>query len=57
MTRDIIETWEMYNVTYFGIVSVALMELDIIDVVVDRMKSDDMLEARKLMDAKIPTWK
>jgi hypothetical protein len=57
MTKDNIETRRMYRDAYFGSVGVALLELEILDFATQHISFDDMREARKLMDEKIPNWK
>jgi hypothetical protein len=57
MTKDNIETRRLYRDAYLGIVGVAMIDLEILDVATTHMGFDDMMEARKLMDEKIPNWK
>lgn len=58
MTPDNIRTRRMYQYTYTNWpVSVINAHLILIDCKVAEMKPDDMLDARQLMDEKIPVWK
>lgn len=58
MTPDNIETRRQYRAVYTNWpVSVIVAHLIAIDLKVNIMKSDDMIEARQLMDEKIPVWK
>jgi hypothetical protein len=57
MTKDNIETRRQYRDAYLGIIGIAMIDLEILDVATMHMKSDDMLEVRQLMDEKIPLWK
>lgn len=57
MTKDNIETRRLYRDTYLGIVGIAMIDLELLDVATTHMGFDDMQEARKLMDEKIPLWK
>jgi hypothetical protein len=57
MTKDNIETRRLYRDAYLGSVGVALLELEILDVTTEHIGFDDMIEARSLMDKKIPNWK
>jgi len=57
MTQDNIETRWDYLLRYSGSVGVALLELEILDVATEHIGFDDMIEARTLMDEKIPLWK
>ena len=56
MTKDNIETRRQYHI-YCGSTISCIAHLFCIDRAVDEMKSDDMLEARQLMDEKIELWK
>ena len=56
MTDDIIRTRRQYHI-YCGSIISCIAHLFCIDRAVDEMKFDDMLEARQLMDEKIPLWK
>jgi hypothetical protein len=57
MTKDNIETRRQYRDAYLGVIGIAMIDLEILDVATMHMKSDDMLEVRQLMDEKIPLWK
>jgi hypothetical protein len=57
MTKDNIQTRRMYQHTYFGSIGVAMIELEILDLATEHIGFDDMIEARTLMDEKIPIWK
>jgi hypothetical protein len=57
MTKDNIETRRLYRDAYLGSVGVALIELEILDLATEQIGFDDMIEARNLMDEKIPNWK
>jgi hypothetical protein len=57
MTKDNIETRRLYRDAYLGSVGVALIELEILDLATEQIGFDDMIEARTLMDEKIPNWK
>jgi hypothetical protein len=57
MTKDNIQTRRMYQQTYFGSIGVAMIELELLDLATEHIGFDDMIEARQLMDEKIPLWK
>jgi hypothetical protein len=58
MTKDNLETQMLYRQFYFGYPSdTIIIHLDVIDFKVDTMQADDLIEARILMDQKIPLWK
>ena len=58
MTYDNITTRRLYHRLYAHWPAIIiLIHLDTIDEDVDAMKSDDMLEARQLMDLKLPLWR
>lgn len=57
MTKDNIETRGMYRDAYCGMISVAVFELEIIDIVLENVGIEGMYYARELMEQKIPLWK
>jgi hypothetical protein len=57
MTQDNIQTRRMYRDAYLSVIGIAMIDLEILDVATMHMKFDDMVEARQLMDEKIPLWK
>lgn len=57
MTKDNIETRCQYRDAYFGSVGIAMIDLELIDFGTQNFGFDDMIDARKLMDEKIPLWK
>jgi hypothetical protein len=57
MTKDNIETRRLYRDAYMGVVGIALIELEVLDLATEHIGFDDMIEARSLMDEKIPNWK
>lgn len=57
MTKDNIETRRQYRDAYYGSISVALIELELLDIVLENVKSEGMHYARELMEQKIPLWK
>jgi hypothetical protein len=57
MTQDNIETRRLYRDAYYGTISVAMLELEIIDIALENVGFEGMLYARELMDQKIPLWK
>ena len=58
MTPDNKETRQLFHKLYsHWPVIIMLIHLEVIDEEVAAMKSDDMLEARQLMDEKLPLWR
>ena len=58
MTSDLIAVRRSYRKVYTNWpVSVIIAHLILIDIKVEEMKADDMLEARQLMDEKLPQWR
>jgi hypothetical protein len=58
MTSDLIQTRRQYRAVYTNWPSELIVaHLIVVDCKVEEMKSDDMIEARALMDLKIPQWK
>lgn len=58
MTLDNLETRRHYYRTYWNLpMSFIEIDLDTLEVITNIMKFDDMVDARKLMDEKIPVWK
>ena len=58
MTPDLISTRRQYRAVYTNWPSeLIIAHLIVVDCKVAEMKSDDMIEARALMDLKIPQWK
>lgn len=58
MTEDNIKTRQLYHKLYsHWPVIIMLIHLEVIDEEVTDMKSDDMVEARQLMDEKLPLWR
>ena len=58
MTSDLIQTRRQYRAVYTNWPSeLIIAHLIVLDCKVAEMKADDMLEARQLMDDKIPVWK
>lgn len=58
MTSDLIATRRQYRAVYTNWPSELIVaHLIVLDCKVEEMKSDDMIEARRLMDEKMPAWK
>jgi len=58
MTSDLIATRRQYRAVYTNWPSeLIIAHLIVLDCKVAEMKSDDMIEARRLMDEKGPAWK
>jgi hypothetical protein len=58
MTSDLIQTRRQYRAVYTNWPSELIVaHLIVLDCKVEEMKSDDMIEARRLMDEKMPAWK
>jgi hypothetical protein len=57
MTKDNIETRRLYRDAYYGTISIALFELELIDIVLEDVGFEGMNYARELMEQKIPLWK
>lgn len=58
MTEDNIKTRRLYHKLYsHWPVIIMLIHLEVLDEEVTDMKSDDMVEARQLMDEKLPLWR
>ena len=58
MTGDLISTRRMYHRLYGNWpIGMIILHLVMIDEEVARMGSDNMLEARQLMDEKLPQWR
>lgn len=57
MTKDIFETRKNYQQAYYGSVGVAMIELELIDMMTEHLGFDGMIYARELLDEKIPLWK
>jgi hypothetical protein len=58
MTSDLIATRRQYRAVYTNWPSeLIIAHLIVLDCKVAEMKSDDMIEARRLMDEKMPAWK
>lgn len=58
MTNDLIQTRRHYHQLYANWPAhVIIMHLMAVDTEVTKMHPDEMIEARALMDMKIPVWK
>ena len=58
MTDDLVKTRRQYRAVYTNWPSeLIIAHLIVVDCKVAEMKADDMLEARQLMDEKLPAWK
>ena len=58
MTEDLVKTRRQYRAVYTNWPSeLIIAHLIVVDCKVAEMKADDMLEARRLMDTKLPIWK
>ena len=58
MTDDLVKTRRQYRAVYTNWPSeLIIAHLIVVDCKVAEMKADDMLEARRLMDTKLPIWK
>lgn len=58
LTKDLIQTHRHYRAIYWNWpTELILAHIMTIDEKVDKMKADDMLEVRALMDNKIPLWR
>jgi hypothetical protein len=58
MTQDILITRWLYQNLYGNLPTPFIdIDLDTIEILSNIMKSDDMIEARKLLDEKVSTWK
>jgi hypothetical protein len=58
MTEDLISTRRIYRRLYGNWpVSMIILHLLMIDEELTKMGSDDMLEARQLIDEKLPQWR
>ena len=58
MTPDLIETRRSYRGTFINWPGAIIdLYLETIDDAVAKMHPDEMIEARQLMDEKIPQWK
>ena len=58
MTLDNLETRRQYYRAYWNLPMPFIeIDLDTLEVITNIMKFDDMDDARKLMDEKIPVWK
>ena len=58
MTDDLVKTRRQYRAIYTNWPSELIVaHLIVLDCKVAEMKADDLLEARQLMDVKIPVWK
>jgi hypothetical protein len=58
MTNDNIETRRQYARAYWNLPIVFVeIDLDVLEILTNTMKSDEMMFARKLMDEKVPVWK
>jgi hypothetical protein len=58
MTKDNIETRWLYQLVYCRCpIEFILYDLKMLDKVISKMSSDEMIEVRELMDEKIPLWK
>lgn len=58
LTKDLIQTHRHYRAIYWNWpTELILAHIMTIDEKVETMKFDDMIEARNLMDVKIPLWK
>ena len=58
MTSDLIATRRQYRAVYTNWPSeLIIAHLIVIDCKVAEMKSDELIEARRLMDEKMPAWK
>ena len=58
MTSDLIATRRQYRAVYTNWPSeLIIAHLIVLDCKVAEMKSDELIEARRLMDEKMPAWK
>ncbi len=58
MTNDNIETRRQYARAYWNLpIAFVEIDLDVLEILTNTMKSDEMMLARKLMDEKVPVWK